>query len=129
MRKRNAILLGSVFLLMLAGYVAWCWRPFYSQASIKYEHDVPREALDQVERWRLKTFSLRPFLWKDAYYLLNLPYIRENTRLKASFNPDYRAVYIKHPASSQPVACFIMESGIWRGYDALGKPLDLDPKH
>jgi hypothetical protein len=130
MKRRNAILLGLAFLLVLAGYVAWCWRPFYSPPSIRYEPNVPKEAIVQVERWRLtkwKSSGPMPFSWKNAYYLLKDPYIRESLRKRATYNPDFRAVYIKTAQSDHPWACFIMESGTWRGYDTQGKPLPINP--
>jgi len=54
MRKRSAILLGSAFLLMLAGYVAWCWRAFYLPTPFHYNvrfSGVP-EARILVEEWQ-----------------------------------------------------------------------------
>jgi hypothetical protein len=36
MKRRNAILLGLVFLLMVAGYLAWCWRGFHLPTKFSY---------------------------------------------------------------------------------------------
>ena len=53
MRRRNAILFGLVFLLMITGYIAWCWRAFYLPTKFGYQLSflkVPyAEAL--VKKW------------------------------------------------------------------------------
>ena len=54
MKRHNAIILGLAFLLMVAGYVAWCWRAFYLVPPFHYNvrfADVP-EARTLVEQWR-----------------------------------------------------------------------------
>lgn len=52
MRKRNAILLCLAFVLLMAGYVAWCWRGFYLRASFDYSAGVPEDARVILENWR-----------------------------------------------------------------------------
>jgi len=52
MRKRNAILLGSAFLLTVAGYVAWCWRPFYMPTKARYPDGSSKEVVAVVNQWR-----------------------------------------------------------------------------
>ena len=61
MKRRNAILLGSVFLLITAGYVAWCWRPFYSPRPVRYTDAPSEEVKALVERWQSESQFGMPY--------------------------------------------------------------------
>ena len=76
MRKSNAILLGLVFLLMTAGYLAWCWRPFYLERTFTYESNVPPDAIVAVKAWRkgIDYWDKLPFRYDMAVYLLGRPW-------------------------------------------------------
>lgn len=125
MRKRNAILCGSVFLLVLAGYVAWCWRPFYLKQPIVFENDIPPEVVAAVKEWRETDPSWAPekFRPREALSLLTNPrngyYDTVTVRRERSDN----SISVREPSACFGRGYFAVRDGKWRGFDISGNPL------
>jgi len=56
MKRCNAIILGIAFVLIMTGYVAWCWRAFYLVPLFRYNTRFAGapEARTLVEKWRVE---------------------------------------------------------------------------
>jgi hypothetical protein len=117
MKRRNAILLGSVFLLVMAGYVAWCWRPFYSHIAIEYPRDIPPDAVAEIEKWR-KEYPLwqpEPFELVFAIRLLANPwdYHREACVYRSKGREKKDVLVVSEKGACLSDACFAQVDGKW----------------
>ena len=131
MRKRNAIIVGSAFLLITAGYVAWCYQHSYMRRPFHYAANIPPEVVAMAEQYR-KTdpgLALDRAGWslRDISYTLSNPY----RPLRYPIHVDYRgdteiAVAVK--GGCHLMVCFKKEGGSWKGYDFFGKPLNIAPQ-
>ena len=71
MRKRNAIICGSAFLLVLAGYVAWCWRSYYLPIPVTYQNGASDDVVALVDKLRKEDPFWRPHpMNKDGAILM-----------------------------------------------------------
>lgn len=90
MKKRNAIILGIGFLLIVAGYAAWCWRPFYLRPTLVYEDGVPPEAKKAVEQWfKDNPYGYSepfPFTLSNSTHRLAKPWL-DNRKVRILFSP------------------------------------------
>lgn len=108
MKRRNAILLGLVFLMMIAGYLAWCWRGFYLTTPFKgYMRD---EHLVLVQQWRAKNpgWDDVPFNGRLALRMLMRPWY------------DYRGVVVATISynTGESMVCMIQHT-VTRRHTAL----------
>jgi hypothetical protein len=78
MKRRNAFLLGSAFLLVLAGYVAWCWRAFYLSPPVHYANAPSEEVIGLIKRWQKESPLGAPvsFHLQNAIHMLAKPSLR-----------------------------------------------------
>lgn len=76
MKRRNAILLGLAFLLMMAGYVAWCWRAFYLPTPVRYTDTPSEEVIGLIRRWQEERPLGAPISFdpEHAIWLLGKPW-------------------------------------------------------
>ena len=67
-KKRTAILLFGTLLCSIAGYVTWCFRPFYLRPHLESIGPVSPEGRRVAEKWLKTCDSIRPleFEWTDA---------------------------------------------------------------
>jgi len=85
MKRRNAILLGLAFLLMVAGYVAWCWRAFYLPTPVRYADAPSEEVIGVIKRWQKESPLGDPvsFDLTLAFHLLVQPWRHSRQTMEA----------------------------------------------
>ena len=115
MKRRNAIVPGLVFLLMLAGYVAWCWRPLYLGRTFAYESSVPPDAIPVVEKWRKQQPSYRPrsFHVRTAIRLLGQPW-KPPSKTRVFFETNWDTVIVDSKSHPFARAAFKKVDGQWQ---------------
>ena len=125
MKLRHATILGLVFLLGVAGYVAWCWRPFYLKQTIAFGEDIPPEVVAAVKEWRETDPSWGPekFRPREALSLLTNPrdgyYDTVTVRRERADN----SISVREPSACFGRGYFAVRDGKWKGFDISGNPL------
>jgi len=117
MKRRNAILLGSAFLLMLAGYVGWCWQNFFLRPSFEYEKGLPQEGVKAIDQWRMESPSWEPapISFRTAFDALSQPWdIRRRINVY-QLEPGLLVVTEMHAV--RPSGFFRVRDGHWEKAD------------
>lgn len=125
MKRRNAMLLGLAFLLMVAGYVAWCWRPFYLRTPVR--PCLPDQQLALFEQWRVEhpDWDRSPFDGRMAVRMLIRPWYdyRGMVTANAIYNNGERMIcQIDHtPTRRVAILKLVNVDGKWTREDAAAK--------
>ena len=129
MKRRNAILLGVAFVMLIVGYVAWCWRPFYLRPLFRYHDNVPPDAVAVIEDWRRNSPDWEPseFEIRHALKRLGQPWeARYSFKVNVLFFSEENAIGIGDPFECVMPYHFVKEDGRWKGYDLNHNPLEYD---
>jgi len=119
MKRRNAIFLGSVFLMMLAGYVAWCWRGYYLRPSMTFSENLPPDAAAMMEGWHQQDplWAPSPFSVMDAARRLSRPWEEEKSFIcEVRFPSDVNTVVIGDETNGWILYYFLKSEEKWKGY-------------
>jgi hypothetical protein len=82
MKKRTAIVVSGALLCSVAGYFAWCLRPFYRPPDLYLDASLSADGRKAVEEW-VQTSGYPPALkltWSAAFWNLSHPWDRKTAR-------------------------------------------------
>ncbi|MCP5537216.1 MAG: hypothetical protein H7A51_13430 [Akkermansiaceae bacterium] len=69
MKRRKAVYLALTLIMILVGYCAYAFRPFYLTPELAYDADVPLEARPVIDTWYNDSKYKRPPSIKSANYI------------------------------------------------------------
>jgi hypothetical protein len=130
MRKRNAIICGSAFLLVLAGYVAWCYQYAYLRRPFHYTGNIPPEVVRMAEQYR-KTDPIFAPEMRWSLEGISYPFFNPQEPFRHPILVEQRSeteITIAMKGACNLTAYFKKEGEGWRGYDFFGKPLNIAPQ-
>ena len=129
MRKRTAVLVFGGILLAMAGYVAWCARPFYVRPGVAYDENVPQEARHLIAELWERTGGLPPaeFDWELLTGNLADPWHARVEPAPAWMEPDHGSVLVAEPAPGRgykPPALLVILVDRGDGYEIMEASLE-----